>query len=143
MSNFFYNAYLNYLKLEPSTVADSDDIDNVQIIGYYDMEKHLWFNAWAIYNGDPTQTYKYKRSKDLLAWALNIENDLKGMLATDKTIIKTMICSSKLYITDCFEKPRESIQLEILLSIICYLTKAKKCYWLSNTNNFAYAIIRL
>ena len=144
MSNFFYNAYLNYLKLEPVRPDNIDDIQNIQIIGYYDTEKNLWFNAWAIYHEDRKESYKYKKSKDLLTWALNLENDLNGISSTDKTIIKTIICSSKLYITDSFENPKdpkESIQLEILLSVICYLTKAKKCHWQHNKNNFAFAYI--
>ena len=74
-----------------------------------------------------------------------MENDLNGISAIEKNIIKTIICSSKLYITDCFKvsDPEDSIQLEILLSVICYLTKAKKVNWTYDKNNFATAFIQL
>ena len=150
MSNFFYNAYLNFLKLDHITDYDVTTNNNIQIIGYYDMEKNLWFNAWAIYL-EPTKEnksnniYKYKKSKDLLLWALNIENDLNGISPIEKNIIKTIICSSKLYITDCFKvsDPEDSIQLEILLSVICYLIKAKKINWSYNKNNFITVFVEL
>jgi hypothetical protein len=153
MSNFFYNAYLNYLKLDTFIITENNLNTNIQIIGYYDIEKKLWFNAWAIYNHTPKYNKSndlHKRSKDLLTWALNLENDLNGILYTDKTIIRTIICSSKLYITDNFEtsnanygiQAKDSIQLEILLSVICYLTKAKKYTW-GYKNNYATAYIQL
>jgi len=150
MSNFFYNAYLNYLKLDDITDYNVNTNNNLQIIGYYDIEKNLWFNAWAIYL-EPTKEnksiniYKYKKSKDLLSWALNLENDLNGISSIEKNIIKTIICSSKLYITDSSKlpHPQDSIQLEILLSVICYLTKAKKVSWAYDKNKFATAFIQL
>jgi hypothetical protein len=154
MSNFFYNAYLNYLKLDTFTITTDYKLDtNIQIIGYYDIEKKLWFNAWAMYHETPKDNKRndlHKKSKDLLTWALNLENDLNGILYTEKTIIRTIICSSKLYITDNFEKTnanysiqaKDSIQLEILLSVICYLTKAKKYAW-GYQNNYATAYIQL
>lgn len=153
MSNFFYNAYLNFLKLDTlsgleSKLDETMNKSNIQIIGYYDIEKNLWFNAWAIYHEtakDNKRNDLHKKSKDLLTWALNLENDLNGISYTEKTMIKTITCSSKLYITDSFEitDPKESIQLEILLSVICYLTKAKKFGWGYNKNKFATAYIQL
>jgi hypothetical protein len=150
MSNFFYNAYLNYLKLDILTGYVDEVIgnSNIQTIGYYDLEKNLWFNAWAIYNETPKDNKRidiHKKSKDLLSWALNLENDLNGIPHTEKTIIKTIICSSKLYITDSLELPHptDSIQLEILLSVLCYLTKAKKFNWSYNKNKYARALIQL
>ena len=128
-SNFFYNAYFNYLKLE---VVKEDSLfytdPKTQIIGYYDMDKRIWYNAWSIYNLDTTHNDTYKKSKELLVYALNLENDLNGYSEVEKMMIKSMLCNSKIIITDIddINDYQNSIQLQILLSVIYYLTKAKK-----------------
>ena len=126
-SNFFYNAYLNYFKLESSY---EDNLKIQQTIGYYDIEKSIWFNAWSIYNLESEKIDIHKKSKELLVYGLNIENDLNSNSITDKMMIKSIICSSKIYITDGKNIKKKnintSIELQIILSVICYLTKAKK-----------------
>lgn len=128
-SNFFYNAYFNYLKLE---VVKEDSLfytdPKTQIIGYYDMDKCIWYNAWSIYNLDTTRNDIYKKSKELLVYALNLEDDLNGYSEVEKMMIKSMLCNSKIIITDIddINDYQNSIQLQILLSVIYYLTKAKK-----------------
>jgi len=133
--NFFYNAYLNFLRLDRST---NDNLE--QIIGYFDVEKKIWYNGWAIYSID-NKYDNHKKSKELLIYALNLENDLTAFSEPEKQIIKSIVCSSKIFITDDIENIENadeilnySIQLQIILSIICYLTKAKKfrTYYINN-----------
>jgi len=145
-SNFFYNAYLNYLKLDISTNADNRNIAT-QTIGYFDVEKKIWYNGWAMYSidKDTNKNDIHKKSKELLIYALNLENDLTAYSEVEKMIIKSMICSSKIFITDNLEdvnntQINNSIQLEMLLSVICYLTKAKKLIHYYKNNVFIFDI---
>jgi hypothetical protein len=141
--NFFYNAYLNYLKIEfISTEAYKDD-NNIQTIGYYDAEKKIWYNGWAIYGLSNNKIDIHKKSKELLIYALNLENDLTSYSEAEKMIIRSIICSSKIYITDVEEDITQIIenkQLEILLSVICYLIKAKKMIHYYANNIFVFAV---
>lgn len=143
-SNFFYNAYLNYLKLEVVKDNKFDNDPRAQTIGYFDMDKKLWYNAWSIYNLDTNRNNIYKKSKELLIYALNLENDLNSYSELEKMIIKSMLCSSKILITDFGDSQLyvNSIQLQILLSVICYLTKAKKIahYY---KNNYIFFVIQI
>jgi len=128
-SDFFYNSLLNYYKIDTKNTIKSIDDPNIQIIGYYDTEKKIWFHAWSVYN-DTSEIDKYKKSKELLIYVLNIEKDLKGISSSEKTIIKSMISNAKIYISDPNtgndkNKPY-NLQIKILIAVICYLSKAKK-----------------
>ena len=61
-SNFFYNAYLNYFKIYKNISNDTTDNTKNQIIGYYDIEKNIWYHAWAIYNTESKINNIYSKS---------------------------------------------------------------------------------
>jgi hypothetical protein len=144
--NFFYNAYLNYLKLQSSDDYDIKDKLNTQRIGYFDTDTNIWYNGWTIYSLNIDKNDIHKKSKELLMYALNLENNLTSYSKIEKMIIKSTICNSKIYITDYLKNDKNilisnSLQLEIILSVICYLTKAKKIIHYFNNNIFIFEII--
>jgi hypothetical protein len=116
-NNFFYNAYIYFNKLK-NRLMDKDDIDKQKnIVGIYDKSNKIWYNGWAIVS---TQYENYKKSKDLLMYALNIEKDMPGVNINEKALIKSILINSKFYIHE------RKLQLNVILSVIAYLLKAIK-----------------
>ena len=119
-NNYLYIAYINYINLEKKNTSNTNNEENdilkYSIIGYYDKKTNIWYNAWSIY--DNLYYDQYKLSKKLLIYALDIEKNLSNIDSYIKIIIRYILTSSKIYIT-------EQIQLEIILSIITYFSKAK------------------
>lgn len=122
-NNFFNKAYLNYIRLKRNFDNDSknniNSLNNVNIIGYYDNNSKIWYNAWAIYASDNDTILKYSKSKETLKYALNIEKDMTSIDFPQRIIIKSCLINSKYYIN-------ESIQLDIIIAIIMYLNKATR-----------------
>ncbi len=141
--NFFYNALINFYKIKMSTDKISLDDPSIQKIGYYDIEKKLWYHGWTIY-GLASTNDPHKKSKELLSYVLNIERDLKGISEVEKMIIKSMISNGKIYITDEDNNSdlsqENNLQINILLAVICYLIKAKKITMYNNNNIIVYAV---
>jgi len=125
-NNYLYIAYINYIDiLEKIESGDPNDI-KLQIIGYYDIKTKIWYSGWSFYT-----TYnfdQYKKSKELLNYAIDIDIHLPSINDKIKMIIKYILTSSKIYIYE------EDIQLDLILAIIIYFSKAKKIYKF-NTNN--------
>ena len=126
--NFFYNAFFNYLKLESISFGQTSEDPNMQVIGYYDNSLKIWYNAWAICDSSGEKMSVHKKSKELVIYGLNLENDLFSVSNAEKMMIKSIICNSKIFINDMTSEIdySESLQMQIILSVICYLTKAKK-----------------
>lgn len=116
-NNLFYNAYVNFLKkqISPDVIIDNK---NIQIIGVYDIKNKIWYNAWALYDPTKHNMKFYSKSKELLMYSINLEKDMNGIPLVDRSIIKYMLISSKIYITE------EKIQLDILIATIIYLIKS-------------------
>ena len=134
-NNYLYIAYMNYIEIYDKSVDSFDkDDDNkkLQIIGYYDKKTNIWYNAWSFY--DPINFNQYKKSKELLNYAINIDNNLPGVESGIKMIIKYILTNSKIYI-------EENIQLEIILSIIVYFLKAKKIKYSTNNKIVKYEVL--
>jgi hypothetical protein len=134
-NNYLYVAYLNYINLDKNLNILINVKNNIsyQIIGYYDKKTDIWYNGWSIY--DDLYNNQYKKSKELLIYALNIEINLSNINNNIKMIIRYILTSSKIYI-------KEDLQLEIILSVITYLCKAKKIIYF-NTNNISQYYIQI
>ena len=117
MSNILYNSYIYFMKLKDAT----DDInkmktEKVNFIGVYDENQQIWYNGWTIC--DIEHYDKYKLSKELLIYGLNIERDM-GKSHVEKAIIKSILVNSKFYISN------KNLQLNVIVALISYLVKAK------------------
>ena len=117
MSNILYNAYIYFMKLKRSNVTTEIKMEKVNIIGMFDTTLKIWYNGWAIY--DPDHGDKYKLSKDLLIYGLNIERDMFAKSDVEKAMIKSMLVNSKFYINE------KKTQLNVILALITYFLKAK------------------
>ena len=117
MSNILNNAYIYFTKLPLKKLEDESKIEKINIIGMYDDSLKIWYNGWSIY--DDNNTNNYKKSKDLLLYAINIERDMNGISTVEKAIIKSILINSKFYISE------KTIQISVILSLIAYLIKAK------------------
>lgn len=113
-NSFFYNAYVYFTKLNK---VDAINNDTTQIVGYFDEEQSIWYNAWSMSDIDE-DSKKYAKSKELLMYGLNINNDMKSISGADRIIIRSMLTNSKFYITE------RLTQFDIMLATICYLLKA-------------------
>jgi hypothetical protein len=112
------------LKYKGRTNTDLTLGPNYHIIGVYDKEQKIWYNAWSLI-GYPINSFDlYKKSKDLLLYALNIPKDMHGVKDSEKLIIMSILINSKFYITE------RRTQLDVVLAIITYLTKAKNYYYI-------------
>ena len=147
MSNILYNAYIYFMKLNHHSLNYKDiktkntninvtqtklKVDN--IIGMYDTKLHIWYNGWAIYDSEFGQTNKYKLSKDLLLYGLNIQRDMRLKSEAEKALIKSILVNSKFYITE------KKTQLYVILALIMYLTKAKNYLILKEGSIIIYAV---
>ena len=68
------------------------------------------------------------KSKDLLIYALNLEKDNNSITDTEKMLLRYILVNAKIYITE------KRTQLDIIISTIAYLIKAKKYDYISNNN---------
>lgn len=129
-NNYLYIAYMNYKEVHENTnnsntIVKHNDV-KLQIIGHYDQKTNIWYSGWSFY--DPNNFEQYKKSKELLNYAINIDKNLPGINDNIKMIIKYILTSSKIYIYD------KDLQLELILAVIVYFSKAKKIYDF-NTNS--------
>ena len=126
MNNLLYNSYINFISLPKSAPID----DNYHIIGIYDKKNKIWYNAWGLYTEYKNQIEynKYKKSKDLLIYALKLEKDNNSITDTEKMLLRYILVNAKIYITE------KRTQLDIIISTIAYLIKAKKYDYISNNN---------
>lgn len=128
-NNFLANAYVNFYKIPKKTFDKTGKINpDYQIIGLYDKTQNIWYNAWGLYNLEDNYNL-YKKSKELLQYALNLERDLKGISPEIKTIIRYILISSKIYVTE------RSTQLNLILALIMYMTKPKVWGWINFGNS--------
>lgn len=134
MSNIILkNAYNNFLHLKHEFIERIDPLDeSIQIIGFFDIDNKIWYNAWAIYN--ETNIKQYKKSVDLLKYIINIEKDLQISNTFEKMIIKYIICSSKIYI---YEK---KTQLHLILALLTYFIHANSWNVIKKDNVLIYVI---
>ena len=135
-SNFFYNSYIYYNKLyNKSNKSNLSIDDSYHIIGVHDMNQNLWFNAWALTEFNVDKKKQMNKSKELLNYAFNIENDMSSIYNNiEKIIIKTILINSKFYINE------KKTQLDVILSTICYLTKAKDIRYILSSQLYIYYI---
>lgn len=135
-NNILYNAFINFYKLEklhPSMTTTQEQ--NYQIIGVLDTNNKIWYNAWSLYDIDSNLNL-YKKSKELLLYALNLQRDVKGLSMVEKIIIRSILVNSKFYILE------RKTQLYLILAIIMYLVKAKR--WGNyQTNNLMWFIVEV
>jgi hypothetical protein len=125
-NNILFTAYINYLKLE-----QVNDGKPSQFIGAFDKRNKIWYNGWGIY--DPNNFQKYTKSRELLEYGINIDKYIHKSLE-EKAIIRSILLNSKFYITE------KKTQLDLILSIITYFTKAKRIYKIKNDDLFFYCI---
>jgi len=133
-SNFLYNAYINYLKIyNESKKTNLDNIENYHIIGIYDSNLNIWYNGWSLYV-NPIHSNLYKKSKELLIYGLDIEKTMLGISHDIKYIIKHILVTSKIIIAE------RITQLNLILAVITYLTKAKQIFKTVSNNCHTYYI---
>jgi hypothetical protein len=122
-NNIIYNAffkYTNLLYINKNIESIDDDRKkfedkNRQILGYYDTKNKLWYNSWAIASTDKIKKNFFKKSKELLIYALDIDTNL-SISEPLRVIIKSILVSSKIII-------QEKLQLDLILAISMYLLK--------------------
>lgn len=143
-NNIFYNAYKYYINLNNDSLEISSN--NRQVIGFFDNKYKIWYNAWSmttlpevIINFSKNKNVEldkdlYRVSNDLLKYGLNINKDLQSVEADRRYLIKTILTNSKFYINE------KKTQLDIILAIIAYLIKAKKVYYINDSNVFIYIV---
>ena len=131
MSSILYNAYIYFAKLKFKTIANEVKPENLNIIGIFDEELNIWYNGWSIY--DPDHYEKYKLSKELLIYGLNIERDM-GRSDIEKAIIKSILVNSKFYIAE------KQIQLNVILSLITYFIKPKNYSYIKTGSLLIYVV---
>jgi hypothetical protein len=128
-NNFLYNAYIYFNKLDVLDTSIKKDLklemtgntfSNLQIIGIFDKVQKIWYNGWSIYNDEPWLVPSFKKSKEVLQYALNIEKDTGGLSQEEKIMIRSILTNSKFYINE------KKTQLYVILAIVAYVTKAKK-----------------
>jgi hypothetical protein len=136
MTSILYNSYIYYNKLFNKAKKLNLFIDETyHIIGVHDINKKLWFNAWALTEFNENKRKQMIKSKELLNYALNIENDISSTYNNiEKIIIKTILINSKFYINE------KETQLDVILSVICYLTKATDIRYIKSSNISIYYI---
>jgi hypothetical protein len=136
MTSILYNSYIYYNKLFNKAKKLNLFIDDsYHIIGVHDINQKLWFNAWALTEFDENKRKQMIKSKELLNYALNIENDISSTYNNiEKIIIKTILINSKFYINE------KETQLDVILSVICYLTKATDIRYIESNHIFIYYI---
>lgn len=128
-NNFLANAYINFYKIPKIRFVQSEkSVPNYQVIGLYDKTQNIWYNAWGLYNSEKNYNL-YKKSKELLLYALNLERDLKGISPEIKTIIRYILTSSKIYVTE------RSTQINLILALIMYMIKPKVWGWINFGNS--------
>ena len=143
-NNIFYNAYKYYINLNNDNLDISSN--NRQVIGFFDNKFKIWYNAWSmttmpeyIIEFSKKKNVEldkdlYKVSNELLKYGLNIHKDLQSVDPDRRNLIKTILINSKFYINE------KKTQLDIILAIIAYLIKAKKVYYISDSNVFIYIV---
>jgi hypothetical protein len=136
MTSILYNSYIYYNKLFNKAKRLNLFVDETYyIIGVHDKNQNIWFNAWALTEFDNDKRKQMTKSKELLNYALNIENDISSVYNNiEKIIIKTILVNSKFYINE------KETQLDVILSIICYLTKATDIRYTQSSQIFIYYI---
>ena len=143
-NNIFYNAYKYYINLNNDNLEISSN--KKQVIGFFDNKFKIWYNACSM---STTPEYiiefskkknveldkdLYRVSNELLKYGLNINKDLQSVEADRRYLIKTILINSKFYINE------KKTQLDIILAIIAYLIKAKKVYYINDSNVFIYIV---
>jgi len=116
-NNIFYNAYIYFTKLKIYRHSNQIQLEKTNIIGMFDKSTNIWYNGWAIYDNDNSE--KYKKSKELLLYALNIERDMHIKNIIEKAMIKSILINSKFYICE------KKLQLNLIVALISYFIKAK------------------
>jgi hypothetical protein len=143
-NNIFYNAYKYYINLKNDNLEISSN--NRQVIGFFDNKFKIWYNAWSM-TTVPEYIIEflkkknveldkdlYRVSNELLKYGLNIHKDLQSVEPDRRYLIKTILINSKFYINE------KKTQLDIILAIIAYLIKAKKVYYINDSNVFIYIV---
>jgi len=126
-NNLLYTIYTNYLNLEMKIKSDKTNYNTKNLIGIYDESLHIWYNAWSLDNFDNKST---KLSKYILKYILDTNNTNSSTNIT-YSIIKSIICNSKIYITD------EQTQIDLIVAIFMYYGKINK-YNIEHNNNLYY-----
>jgi hypothetical protein len=143
-NNIFYNAYKYYINLKNDNLEISSN--NRQVIGFFDNKFKIWYNAWSM-TTVPEYIIEFSKKKnieldkdlyrvsnELLKYGLNIHKDLQSVEPDRRYLIKTILINSKFYINE------KKTQLDIILAIIAYLIKAKKVYYINDSNVFIYIV---
>ena len=116
-NNIIYNAFIKYIYItQESEDKDIKDLKDEHILGFFDKKNNLWYNGWAIYKKKNNENL-YKKSKELLIYALDIDTNL-SINENLRPIIKAMLISPKIII-------QENLQLDLLIAISCYLLNVK------------------
>jgi len=137
-NNKLYTIYTNYLdiKLNSTNISYSIEYER-HLIGIFDKKLKIWYNAWSINNYNIKDknynNYNNSLSKELLKYAIDAE--IHTIDDVIRNIIKSIICNSKIYITEY------KTQLELIIAIFLYFTK-KKLFIIEKQNNlfFFYAL---
>ena len=117
MSNHILQyAYTNFYKIKQDNMQKFDPNDDTnQIIGFFDLSNHIWYNAWSLYNEFDSKLYI--KTVELLKYTIRLEKDNKTLSPFEKIILKYILNNSKIYI---YEK---TTQLNLILAVIMYLIK--------------------
>ena len=137
-NNKLYTIYTNYfdIKLNSTKILNTIEYER-HLIGIFDKKLKIWYNAWSINNyyikDNNYKNYNNYLSKELLKWSIDDENHIINDVI--RNIIKSIICNSKIYITEY------KTQLELIIAIFLYFTK-KKIFIIEKQNNlfFFYAL---
>jgi hypothetical protein len=135
-NTFLQNAYIHFIKLSKLDITTPyNKTDDIHIIGFFDISQHMWYHAWAMTLSIHKESY-YKKSKELLKYALDMDINKNGISVSEIPIIKSMLVNSKFYISE------KRTQLDIIIALITYLLKAKR-YYIEKDNNFVIYYIEI
>ena len=134
MRNIFNYMYMYFMKLDHKTITTISQNDNLHFIGIFDESTNMWYNAWALYTYNKEYRY-YKKSRDLLKYSINMDIDTNNIDHIN-IILRSILINSKTYITE------KDIQIDIILSIITYLLKAKS-YSIIKKHNLNYYVVEI
>lgn len=132
MINTLNIMYTNFKNLNYKNIIRINPEDNLHIIGVFDETDNIWYNGWCIFIN--RENYRYwKKSRDLLKYSINMDIDM-NYLNNINIILRSILINSKIYLTD------KDLQIDVILSIITYLLKAKS-YSILKKYNLTYYII--
>ena len=127
-NNLFYTIYSIFfnINLKRKQINENSLIDlklknpTHHLIGVFDIKLKLWYNGWALEGYQ--NTIQLAKSKELLNYIINYDNNNNNINRNVHIIVKSIVCSSKIYISE------KKTQLDLIIAIFLYLSKINMFY---------------